>query len=38
MFYGVGVAQRAWIAPDRVLNALSLDALLARRKRHRHTT
>jgi DNA polymerase (family X) len=38
MFYGVGVAQRAWITPDRVLNALSLDALLVRRKRHRYAT
>jgi len=38
MFYGVGIAQRAWTSPHRVLNALSLDALLARRKRHRHAT
>jgi DNA polymerase (family 10) len=38
MFYGVGVAQRAWITPERVLNALSLDALLVRRKRNRHVT
>jgi DNA polymerase (family 10) len=35
MVYGVGVAQRAWVPPERVLNALPLDALLARRKRHR---
>jgi DNA polymerase (family 10) len=33
--YGVGVAQRAWVPPERVLNTLPLDALLARRKRHR---
>lgn len=31
--YGVGVAQRAWVSPDRVLNTFPLDALLARRKR-----
>jgi DNA polymerase (family X) len=31
--YGVGVAQRAWVAPERVLNTLPLDKLLARRKR-----
>jgi DNA polymerase (family 10) len=36
MVYGVAVAQRAWVPPERVLNALALDALLARRKRHRH--
>jgi DNA polymerase (family 10) len=38
MVYGVGVAQRAWTAPERVLNTLSLDALLARGKRERHAT
>jgi DNA polymerase (family 10) len=31
--YGIGVAQRAWVPPDRVLNTLALDGLLARRKR-----
>jgi DNA polymerase (family X) len=35
IFYGVGTAQRAWVPPDRVLNTLPLDALLARRKRNR---
>jgi len=33
--YGVGTAQRAWIPPDRVLNTLPLDKLLARLKRNR---
>jgi DNA polymerase (family 10) len=33
--YGVGTAQRAWVPPDRVLNTLPLDALLARRTRQR---
>ncbi|HEX5504622.1 MAG TPA: DNA polymerase/3'-5' exonuclease PolX [Thermomicrobiales bacterium] len=33
--YGVGTAQRAWATPDRVLNTLPLDALLARCKRAR---
>jgi DNA polymerase (family 10) len=36
VFYGVGVGQRAWVPPERVLNALPLEALLARRKRLRH--
>jgi DNA polymerase (family 10) len=27
--YGVATARRAWVTPDRVLNCLSLDALLA---------
>ncbi|MDP9375009.1 MAG: DNA polymerase/3'-5' exonuclease PolX, partial [Chloroflexota bacterium] len=27
VFYGVGVAQRAWVTPDRVLNTLPLDEL-----------
>jgi DNA polymerase (family 10) len=35
-FYGIGVAQRAWIAAARVLNTLPLDDLLARRKRNSH--
>jgi DNA polymerase (family 10) len=35
MFYGVGVGQRAWVPPERVLNSLPLEALLARRKRNR---
>ncbi len=35
VFYGVGVAQRAWVTPDRVLNTLPLDELLARLKRNR---
>ena len=33
--YGIGIAQRAWIPPDRVLNTLPLDDLLARLKRNR---
>ena len=33
--YGVGVAQRAWVSPDRVLNTLPLDELLGRLKRNR---
>lgn len=33
--YGVGVAQRAWVTPDRVLNTLPLGELLARLKRNR---
>jgi len=33
--YGVGVAQRAWVPPDRVLNTLPLDKLLPRLRRHR---
>lgn len=32
VFYGVGVAQRAWVTPDRVVNALPLDELLGRRE------
>lgn len=35
MFYGVGIGQRGWVPPDRVLNTLPLEALLARRKRTR---
>ncbi|MFN8515647.1 MAG: PHP domain-containing protein [Chloroflexia bacterium] len=31
--YGVGTAQRAWVPPDRVLNALTLKQLLARREK-----
>jgi DNA polymerase (family 10) len=34
VFYGVGVAQRAWVSAEQVLNTLPLDALLARRKRN----
>ena len=33
--YGVGVAQRAWVPPDRVLNTLPLDQLLAGLKRNK---
>jgi DNA polymerase (family 10) len=33
--FGVGVAQRAWVPPARVLNTLPLDALLATLKRNR---
>ena len=33
--YGIGVAQRAWIPPARVLNTLPLPDFLARRKRGR---
>jgi DNA polymerase (family 10) len=29
LLYGVGVAQRAWVLPERVLNTLPLDGLLA---------
>jgi DNA polymerase (family 10) len=29
LLYGVGVAQRAWVPPERVLNTLPLDGLLA---------
>lgn len=32
--FGVGVAQRAWVPPARVLNTLPLDAMLARLKRN----
>ncbi|HWE62896.1 MAG TPA: DNA polymerase/3'-5' exonuclease PolX [Chloroflexota bacterium] len=35
MYYGVGVAQRAWVPPERVFNTLPLEALLARRARSR---
>lgn len=35
VFYGVAVASRAWIEPDRVLNTLPLDAVLTRLKRSR---
>ena len=38
VFYGAGTAQRAWVPPDRVLNALPLDAMLARLKRARATS
>jgi DNA polymerase (family X) len=34
-YYGVGTAQRAWLPPQRVLNALSLEAMLGRLKRSR---
>jgi DNA polymerase (family 10) len=34
VFYGVGTAQRAWVPPERVLNTLPLDAMLARLKRN----
>lgn len=37
-FYGVGVAQRAWATPDRILNTRTLDALLAGRKRNRRAS
>ena len=30
LLYGVGVAQRAWVPPERVLNTLPLEGLLAR--------
>jgi DNA polymerase (family 10) len=30
LLYGVGVAQRAWVPPERVLNTLPLDGLLGR--------
>jgi DNA polymerase (family 10) len=33
--YGVGIAQRAWVPPDRVLNTLPLDEWLGRLKRNR---
>ena len=33
--YGVGIAQRAWVTPDHVLNTLPLDELLGRLKRNR---
>ncbi len=33
VFYGVGVAQRAWVGPERVLNTLPLEQLLGRLKR-----
>lgn len=33
VFYGVGVAQRAWVSPERVVNTLSLEELLERRER-----
>ncbi len=33
--YATAIAQRAWTAPDRVLNTLPLQGLLARRKRSR---
>ena len=36
VFYGIAVAQRGWIPPERVLNTLPLDDLLGRRKRIRH--
>ena len=32
--YGVGVAQRAWVTPDHVLNTLPMDELLGRLKRN----
>lgn len=35
VFYGVGIAQRAWIAPERVLNARPLEEVLAGLKRNR---
>ena len=33
IYYGAGTAQRAWVPPDRVLNALPLQEMLARLKR-----
>ena len=36
--YGIGVAQRAWLPPERVVNTLPVEALLARRKRQRTTS
>lgn len=36
VYYGIGVAQRAWVPPERVLNTLPLDELLACRKRWRN--
>ncbi|MGI8474882.1 MAG: hypothetical protein ACR2OO_00655, partial [Thermomicrobiales bacterium] len=32
--YAVGVAQRAWAPPERILNTLPLDQMLARLKRN----
>lgn len=33
--YAIGTAQRAWVTPDRVLNALPLEKMLASLKRNR---
>lgn len=33
--YGVGIAQRAWVTPDHVINTLPLKELLGRLKRNR---
>lgn len=38
VFYGVGTAQRGWVPPDRVLNALPLATMLARLKRNRRAS
>jgi DNA polymerase (family 10) len=35
LLYGVGVAQRAWVPPERVLNILPLEGLLARLEKTR---
>jgi DNA polymerase (family 10) len=35
VYYGVGTAQRAWVPPERVLNALPLQSMLGRLERHR---
>ncbi|RIK41373.1 MAG: DNA polymerase/3'-5' exonuclease PolX [Chloroflexi bacterium] len=35
VFYGIGVAQRAWAGPQHILNTLPLDQLLAALKRNR---
>jgi DNA polymerase (family X) len=34
LFYGVGVAQRAWVPPEKVINALPLEEMLAGLKRN----
>ena len=34
LFYGVGVAQRAWVPPGKVINTLPLEEMLAGLKRN----
>ena len=34
LFFGVGVAQRAWVPPEKVINALPLEEMLAGLKRN----
>jgi DNA polymerase (family 10) len=36
IIYAIGTAQRAWVTPDRVLNAQPLDKMLASLKRNRN--